>query len=106
MAEWKIRTAGRVDEMSHGKMSLRIELQPDGDIVVYIEEDGVQIEDKQGNKSRVEFCDTASGGGRSPHTRRALYALFEAMKKDAKEYPDGIPKYPINLAKLMAEDKD
>src|SRR3989338_276290 len=104
MAEWKIRTAGRIDEMSQGKMSLRIEIKPDSDIVVYIEEDGVQIEDERGNKSRVEFCDTASGGGRSPHTRRALYGLFEAMKRDAKESPDGRPRYPVGLAKLMEED--
>ncbi len=105
MAEWKIRTAGRVDEMSHGKMSLRVELQPDGDVTVFIEEDGVVIEDAARNRSRVEFCNPIGGGGRSPHTRRALYALFEAMKRDAKEYPDGIPKYPVGLAKLMAEDE-
>lgn len=105
MAEWKIRTAGRVDEMSGGKMSLRIELQADGDVMVYIEEDGALVQDKNGNKSRVEFCNTAGGGGKSPHTLRALNALYEAMRQDAKERPDGIPQYPVGLAKMMEEGK-
>ena len=105
MAEWKALAAGRVDEMSGGKMSLRIELQPDGDITLYIEENGEPIQDKMGNKSKVEFCSTAGGGGRSPHTLRALAVLYDAMVRDAKERPDGIPKYPVGLAQMMEENK-
>ena len=105
MADWNVRTAGRLDDMGHGKMSLRVELQPDGDITVLIEEDGVVVQDGEGNSSRVEFCNPTGGGGRSLHTRRALYALFDAMKKDALERPDAIPKYPVGLAERMANDQ-
>jgi hypothetical protein len=102
MPKWK--TAGRLDDMGRGKMSLRVEFQPDGDIIVYIEEDGVIIQDDKGNRSAVEFCNIAGGGGQSPHTRRALVALYEAMKKDAQERPDMIPKYPAGLAEAMAKN--
>jgi hypothetical protein len=49
----------------------------------------------------VEFCSTASGGGRSPHTRKALKDLAEAMIKDAHEKPDGIPQFPEHLKEKM-----
>lgn len=104
MALGRPRAAGRIDEMSHGKKSLRVEIQGDRDIILYIDEDGVPIEDKEGNVAKVEFCHTGNGGGRSPHTRRALFALFEALKKDGIEAPEGIPKYPVGLAEQMAED--
>ena len=102
MAEWTIRVAGRTDEMSHGKLSLQIEIQPDGDAVLAICEDGVPIRDKDNNIARVEFCDTASGGGASPNTLRALTALYREMLIDGIEKPEGIPKFPIQLAGMMA----
>ena len=101
---WKVRTSGRLDEMSSGKLSLRVEIQGDGDIVIFIENDGVPIEDAEGNRAQVEFCNTGSGGGRSSHTRKALVELFHAMKKDAKERPDGIPPFPLWLREEMAKD--
>ncbi|HWP61334.1 MAG TPA: hypothetical protein VN495_01910 [Candidatus Paceibacterota bacterium] len=104
MAEWEVQSAGRLDEMGQGKMSLRIELQPDGDIILCIDEDGVPVQDDAGNVAKVEFCSTAGGGGRSPHTRRALYTLYEAMRLDAREKPDGIPKYPVGLREAMARE--
>lgn len=106
MTDSKRRTAGRLDDMGHNKMSLRIELQPDGDITVFIEEGGAVIEDEARHKSIVEFCNPTGGGGRSPHTLRALYGLYVAMKKDAEERPDAIPKYPAGLAELMAGDEE
>lgn len=97
------RTAGRRDEV-YGKRSVRIEIKGDGDIVLYIEHDGVPIEDEDGNRAQVEFATTSSGGGRSLHTRKALFQLFRAFKKDARERPDGIPPFPIWLAEEMAKD--
>jgi hypothetical protein len=105
MSEWTPRVAARLDEMSYNKKSLRIELQPDGDITVLIEHDGIPIEDAEGNRASVEFCNTSNGGGRSPYVLLALYGLFVALKKDAQERPDGIPMYPVGLRELMADDK-
>ena len=105
MTEWTVRAAGRLDEMSHGKLSLQIEIQQDGDIVVYINEDGIPIRDTSGNIARVEFCEIASGGGRSPETRRGLMEVFKGMLIDAKLRPDGIPRYPIQLAEMMKGEK-
>jgi len=103
MGEWTVKMAGRLDDMSHGKLSLRIEIQHDNDIVVCIDEDGVPIQDAMGNKAQVEFCCTGSGGGRSHHTRKALGELFRAMKLDAKETGEGVPPFPFMLAKMMEE---
>lgn len=49
--------------------------QEDGDIVV-------GITDKEGYMSSVEFCVPGSGGGKSPHTLKALSHLGIAMIKD------------------------
>ena len=103
--EWSVRMAGRLDDMSGNTKSLRVILQPDGDVVVCIDLEGVPVEDEAGNKASVEFCNPAGGGGRSTHTRRALLILFEAMKKDAEERDDAVPIYPIGLAETMVNDK-
>ncbi len=103
MSEWEPRVSARLDEMSGGKRSLYMEIHPDGDIVVCIHEDGAQIENNDGTKASVEFCNTAGGGGESPHTRRALHALFDAMLRDAEEKPAGIPPYPVWLSKQMTK---
>jgi DNA invertase Pin-like site-specific DNA recombinase len=36
---------------------------------------------------QVQFCTVGSGGGRSPHTREALFKLMEAIEKDNEERP-------------------
>lgn len=103
MPDWIPEEAARVDEMSQGRKSLYIALQPDGDIIVEIHLDGVPIQDENGNKAMIEFCSTAGGGGRSPKTRGGLKEAFYGILQDAKEKPDGIPKYPIHLRDSMLE---
>ena len=95
---WVVKQAGRLDDMGHGKLSLRIETHQDGDVCLYVEEGGMPIEDELGNRAVVEFC---SSGGRSPRTKAALYALIEAMTEDARTRPDGIPQYPVSLREAM-----
>lgn len=89
---WIRRTAARIDEMSSGQKALRLEVHADGDIVLSIEVDGEPIEDKEGNKSTVEFC---ASGGFSDKTRAALSALIQAIEAEAKERPKLIPHYPL-----------
>jgi hypothetical protein len=67
---WIVRTAARIDEMSSGRKSLRLEVHADGDIVLFIEIEGEPVEDKEGNVSSVEFC---ASGGFSDKTRAALF---------------------------------
>ncbi len=59
-------------------------------------ENDVVVEVFDGKRStRVEFCTTGSGGGRSPHTRQALLGLMAAMERDNLADPsfEG-PHYP------------
>lgn len=48
----------------------------DGDRDIY-----VVVSDEEAVAS-LEFCTIGTGGGRSPHTRKALVALMKAMRKD------------------------
>jgi translation elongation factor EF-G len=78
----------RVGDM-HPNRALEIHVQPDGDIVIFITQDRMPIGDTDFGDPRtraaqVEFC---LSGGRSHHTRQALFALIEAMKKDEAERP-------------------
>jgi len=79
----------RFEDMSpRGRLVLH--RQDDGDIIV-----SVMPDDKQCDGKRLlspfgvsaEFCTVGSGGGQSPHTRRALTALWEAIELDNKENP-------------------
>jgi hypothetical protein len=97
-----LKTAARLDDMNYNRLSLRLEIAADGDVAVYIDEDGVPVADSKGNVARVEFCNPVGGGGRSTHTRRALIAVVEAMCKDAQERPDAVPQFPPGLAERMA----
>ncbi|HEY0010329.1 MAG TPA: hypothetical protein VGB97_00245 [Candidatus Paceibacterota bacterium] len=90
--------------MSQQKLSLRIEFHPDGDFVLCIDEDGIPIEDHNGNKAQVEFCSTSGGGGRSPHTREAIANLFAAILLDNRNDSSGIPRYPVGLAEAMESE--
>jgi len=62
---------------------LRVFQQDDGDVIISIvpSSDGIKM------LPSAEFC-TRSGGGRSPHTRKAILALMEAMRKDNAEDPN------------------
>lgn len=93
MTEWVVAQTGRTSDMDP-KISLRLERHLDGDIVLYIDHDGMPITDDAGNKASAEFC---SSGSLSTHTRHALYALLEAVHRDAAERPEGIPEYPMSL---------
>ena len=73
----------RRDDMSpHDKLSILIE--PNGDAIVTIWEEG-----KFGPRSfkTIGFCSLGAGGGKSPHTRKALFQLALAMEKDNQENP-------------------
>lgn len=94
-------SAARLDEMSGRRLSLRVTLQPDFDVTVAIEFDGMPIEDEEGNRSLVEFCAIAGGGGQSPRTLRALNELFRSLGADNEDDPTGIPPFPINLRKEL-----
>lgn len=87
--------------MGEGKRSLRIVIQPDGDIGLYIDYEGMPIQDAQGNTAYVEFCTTAGGGGRSHRTREALANLYRALILDNRKNAEGIPPYPIYLKEMM-----
>jgi hypothetical protein len=68
----------------HPLTSLNIHLQDDGDVVVWV---GHPRFPKPDGEKEVEFTTIGSGGGRSPHTHKALRALFEAIKRDNDEEP-------------------
>lgn len=98
---WEHAEAGRLDEMSQGRLSLHIVKHMDGDLVLSIDLDGCAVCDENGYAARVEFCSTSGGGGMSPHTRLAIEQLFIALLKDNQKDPSGIPPYPIHLKGLM-----
>ena len=60
---------------------LRIIQQDDGDIIVTVVPDSHE----RRPSASVEFCSVGSGGGRSPHTVKALRDLMAAMRKDNAE---------------------
>ncbi|MBX4211099.1 hypothetical protein KW783_03985 [Candidatus Parcubacteria bacterium] len=86
----------RVGDM-HPNRLLKIWKQHDGDVVVTIEQNGKPIgdSDASGNPrsetARIEFCMSA---GRSQKTRRALMALFDAIKEDNDTHPIVVEKLP------------
>lgn len=71
------------------------DMSPDGRLRVWRQEDGdliVEVVPEYDERSpspsaSVEFCTVGSGGGRSSHTRKALFALIEAIKRDNAESP-------------------
>jgi len=78
----------RVADM-HPNRALKLIVQPDGDVIVVIEQDGMCIGlpdtgNSSDRSSVVEFC---LSGGRSRHTLAALKDLFRAMEKDNVERP-------------------
>ena len=76
-------TVSRYEDMSpDGHLTLH--QQPDGDFILQV---WPSLEDQFASPVSVEFCTCGSGGGRSPHTRKALKQLFEAMQKDNEENP-------------------
>jgi len=77
-----IKCVTRAEDMSPDGR-LRIWKQEDGDLIVEV----VPESSKQEPSASVEFCTVGSGGGRSPHTRKALVALMEAIKRDNAESP-------------------
>ena len=73
------RIAERYEDMSSTGM-LRLIQQRDGDIVVAVIP-CMHGEDK-GRAISVEFCNTGSGGGKSPRVLQALRALMEAIGEE------------------------
>lgn len=59
--------------------SLALICQPDGDVIVRV----IPGEDNERlGLSSVEFCSVGGGGGKSPHTLRALRELARAIDRD------------------------
>jgi hypothetical protein len=75
--------ADRKEDMSQ-RGRLRVILQDDGDVVICTQ--GMDRGLRQPG-SPVEFCTPMGGGGKSPHTHKALIALFRAMQLDNEENP-------------------
>ena len=69
------------------------DMSPDGMLAVMKQEDGDLILEirkidpitRKFQWVEVEFCTVGSGGGKSPHTRKALVALALAIEKDNEE---------------------
>lgn len=72
----------RRDDMSPGD-ELQLVLQEDGDVCIQIYKEGHRMP----AVLNIEFCTIGSGGGRSPHTIRALRELVLAIAKDNEENP-------------------
>lgn len=86
-----MKVVERIEDMS-SRGRLRVIQQDDGDIIVAVQsmEDGCLQ-----NGDSVEFCTGFSGGGKSPNTLNALYALMDAIKKDNLEHPVKKPTYGL-----------
>lgn len=76
----------REDMSPDGKLGLIV--QDDGDIIVYITRATDECKRRGGPPmAGVEFCTVGSGGGRSPHTRKALFELIGAIARDNRGVP-------------------
>jgi hypothetical protein len=75
-----INCVTRAEDMSTDGR-LRIMQQDDGDMIVVI----VPASQERRRSESVEFCSVGCGGGRSPHTVKALRDLMTAMRKDNEE---------------------
>lgn len=71
----------RRDDMSPGD-ELQLVLQEDGDVCLTVFKEGRGL-------VGIEFCTVGSGGGRSPHTLKALRELLLAIATDNEENPIG-----------------
>ncbi|MEM1113232.1 MAG: hypothetical protein AAGI11_15075 [Pseudomonadota bacterium] len=75
----------RRDDMSATGL-LTLCMDDDGDACI-----GISKEDcdngQHGGSVTLEFCTFMAGGGKSPHTRRALIALMNAVRLDNIEHP-------------------
>lgn len=89
----------RAERMERGETYSRIEdMSPDGRLNVYMQDDGDLVLNISGHDTcghptfaSVEYCALGSGGGRSPHTRDAIYELALAIAKDNAERPIAEP---------------
>ena len=63
---------------------LEMLVQDDGDICLSIVPGP---NDESPHAADIEFCTIGIGGGQSPHTFKALCALFIAIQRDNKERP-------------------
>ncbi len=73
----------RKEDMSHDGQ-LMVCIEEDGDVIISV----VPTEERaRGYMPSVEFCSPGAGGGKSPHTRKALADLYYAIKKDNEENP-------------------
>jgi hypothetical protein len=93
--EGQLAIVHRGERMKRTQSYYRVEdMSPDGRLGIYLQDDGDLVVDIVGRDmhggptfASVEFCCTGSGGGRSPHTRDALYELALAIEKDNVERP-------------------
>lgn len=79
------RHVERFEEMSP-KGRLRVHVQDDGDVIIAVIADPDEHRLGSSVMMSAEFC-TYAGGGRSPHTRNAILALYEAIVLDNIENP-------------------
>lgn len=68
-----------------GQEVLQAIIQDDGDVCISIHNSARDF--REFSKIGMEFCTIGSGGGKSPHTLRALQELVLAMARDEKGVP-------------------
>jgi hypothetical protein len=66
---------------------LQVTIEDDGDIIVCGVPGSLDDFKRNGLYQTAQFCTIGAGGGQSPHTLRALYALVEAIEMDNSERP-------------------
>ena len=75
--------ARRYEDMSQlGQLALM--MQEDGDVIISLH---LTPGSRPTMMPSMEFCTPGAGGGQSPHTRKALINLYEAIQKDNAENP-------------------
>lgn len=79
-----VTSVSRKEDMSpSGQLKILIDVEGDIHIAVFSDDGDGVIE----NFASVEFCSCGIGGGKSPHTRKALRDLAKAMELDNYESP-------------------
>ena len=90
----KQRHVGRMDDM-HKDGVLRVLLQDDGDVQVFVGSSG---HGEEWESASIEFCAPGAGGGRSPRTREALIGLMTAIEADNCDAPSAADPLTKDIA--------
>jgi hypothetical protein len=70
-----------------GKGWLEVFREDDGDMIVVVSCYDGELSTRSWKQASIQFCTIGSGGGKSPRTLEALYALMAAIEEDNKNLP-------------------